>query len=171
MRAYDLIGKRFSRLKVIGIAPRKGLKRRWLCRCDCGKTSIAFTSDLIGGYHKSCGCLQKEITGRRSRTHALSKSVEYQTWCGMKARCQPEYIKYKDYGGRGISVCARWEDSFENFLADMGPRPSGKYSIDRINNDGNYEPGNCRWATDAQQRANKRSSPQYRNADGQAAKS
>lgn len=103
------------------------------------------------------------------RTHGLSRTHEYYCWMSMRTRClSPIHHKYKDYGGRGITICERWRDSFENFLSDMGPRPSPKHSIDRIDNDGDYEPGNCRWALPHIQHANKRRDPRCKLTDEQA---
>jgi hypothetical protein len=113
---------------------------------------------IRNGGTKSCGCLAREATATRSKTHGLSHGAEYQVWECMIRRCHNErtngYDRY--YGGRGIQVCKRWRNSFEAFYADMGPRPSPQHSVDRINNNGNYEPDNCRWATAAEQARNHR---------------
>lgn len=125
------------------------------CRCECGNLT-RIGSDNLARTH-SCGCLKKEQLARRSTTHGMSSSLEFKTWVGMIDRCsRVGRTDFARYGGRGIRVCQRWLDSFENFYADMGSRPSRKHSIDRINNDGDYEPQNCRWATPHDQRVNQR---------------
>jgi hypothetical protein len=146
----DLTGQKFGRLVVLEKTEKnKAGMWYWLCRCDCGNTCIIRGAYLKSGSTQSCGCYQKERTSETNKTHLLSKTPEYQTYNGMRRRCYSSKVKqYKDYGGRGIKVCDRWleEKGFENFLLDMGPRPKG-YQLDRINNDGNYEPSNCRWVT------------------------
>lgn len=161
MRAIDLTGVRFTRLLVLGRNGALNGRPAWQCRCDCGSVITARGSDLRLGKHRSCGCLQRERTSEASRTHGHSVGYkatrEYATWCRMITRCtNPNRERWKHYGGRGIKVCDRWRHSFQAFLDDMGPRPSVKHSIDRINNDGHYEPGNCRWATALQQTHNRR---------------
>lgn len=153
------VGARFGRLVVIGDGgrnPGNDHHRLWLCRCDCGAEKAVLPSSLRRGKSASCGCLRHEFASARLATHGLSKTPEYETWGRLRQRCtNPKHPDYPDYGGRGIRVCERW-DSFENFLADMGPRPSRRYSIDRKDVNGDYAPENCRWATIRQQSRNKR---------------
>lgn len=125
--------------------------------CECGKWGIYLRSNLASGNTKSCGCLQKEKCLTNRLKHGLTETHEYQTWTNIKSRCYlPSVQSYKYYGAQGVKVCKRWLHSFENFYADMGPRPSGKHSIDRINPFGDYKPSNCRWATWKQQMNNRR---------------
>lgn len=142
----NLSGQVFGRLVVLeenGRTPAK--KVVWLARCQCGKLTKANTSSLRSGHTRSCGCLGLETKGDGTRTHGKSKSVEHRTWTQMRDRCNnPNNPAFSDYGGKGIRVCKRW-DSFENFLADMGPRPEGKFSIERLDFRGNYGPKNCVW--------------------------
>jgi len=155
---HDKAGMRFGRLLVLSRAGQtKARKTVWRCRCDCGKELEALSCNLASGNTASCGCLRSELNIETWTTHghAAANTPEYQSWSAMMARVRSKTgRRYRDYGARGITVCERWL-IFENFLADMGARPP-RTSIDRIDNNGNYEPGNCRWATPSQQNANKR---------------
>lgn len=155
----NISGMKFGRLTAIKLTKPKKKATQWICRCECGtEKSISLTS-LKSGETKSCGCLQKETFGRHSITHGMSKIPEYHIWVSMKQRCyDPSATGFSNYGGRGIKVCDRWRTSFTNFLKDVGVRPSIKHSLDRFpNNDGDYEPSNCRWATKKEQAGNRRS--------------
>lgn len=151
----DLTGKRFGRLIVVSRSENINRHKTWLCRCDCGVEKIIGSSNLIGGT-KSCGCLKRETIINIFTTHGMTKSPERMSWKAAKARCfNKNSDKYRDYGGRGITMCSRWVNSFQNFYDDMGVRPPGT-SLDRIDNDGNYEPGNCKWSTPKEQQRNRR---------------
>ncbi len=157
-RRVDLTGRRFGRLVVLEFTGRKtnGRVPIWQCKCDCGQIKDVESASLVRGNTSSCGCFNKDRVAETHRKHGQYTNPMYAVWTQMKARCMnPRHAGFKYYGGRGISVCQRWIDSFSAFLADMGERPDG-LEIDRINNDGNYEPGNCRWATRAQQMMNTR---------------
>lgn len=158
----DLTGQVFGRLTVLERSVNYGNGTRWKCVCTCGSVVTVFANSLMRGSTQSCGCYNDEMRGKARTTHGHtsnrfynSQSSEYNTWQLMKHRCyDPKNNRYYRYGARGITVCQRWLNSFENFLADMGPKPSPEHSIDRINGDGNYEPSNCRWATRSEQRRN-----------------
>lgn len=164
-RAKDISGERHGRLSVIAPHDRdKHGKVRWQCKCDCGRSVIAVGSDLTKGHTTSCGCSRIGSTGKPK--HGLYGTPTYISWRSMNSRCHnPKARGYEFWGGRGISVCDEWRDSFSAFHEYMGDRPEGM-SLDRIDNNGNYEPGNVRWATTAEQNRNKRpkSSNQFRVA-------
>lgn len=157
MNIRDKTGQRFGRLFVLH--RDEGRRLHWICQCDCGEIVSVQSNNLASGNTSSCGCLQREkareyAPGGRP-THGMYKTRVYTIWVGMIQRTRnPNIPNWHNYGGRGIRICDRWL-RFENFLADMGEPPAG-LSIDRINNDGNYEPGNCRWATAKEQIHNRR---------------
>lgn len=161
--ADNLVGRRYGRLTVLSYAGRRSGHFLWLCRCDCGSDAQALGTNMKRGNTTSCGCFHKEATSIAKKTHGYSHGSrrEYTAYQSMIGRCYRSSARsYEHYGARGIAVCDRWRigegilSGFECFLADMGEHPGRGYSIDRVNNDGYYEPGNCRWATAQQQAGN-----------------
>lgn len=153
--ASDITGVRSGRLVAIKPSIVKGRERAWLCRCDCGNETLVARSKITSGHTQSCGCFRSEQTSKRFTKHGHSPRADavtptYRIWEGVLYRCK----HHPEYAGRGIGVCDRWRD-FRSFLADMGERPDG-LTIERIDNDKGYEPGNCRWATYSDQNRNQR---------------
>jgi len=159
----SLIGMRFGRLVVTDEVGRDARRKRLVrVHCDCGNERTARVDHLIGGRSHSCGCLSSDTTTAMWTTHGegsrrKGETAEYRCWAAMIRRCEnPNSKGYDRYGGRGITVCRQWRESYATFLADLGRRPSAEHSLDRINVNGNYEPGNCRWATATEQARNRR---------------
>lgn len=155
-KLVDLSGRVYGRLTVLCRSGSLYGRPAWDCICTCGNNVRKCGNDLKVGNTASCGCLKRDITKLKNYSHGLTETSEYKAWCKMKSRCTNEDdISFKNYGGRGIIVCPQWINSFENFFADMGPKPSIKHSLERMNNNGDYESGNCKWATKVEQIRNR----------------
>ena len=152
----NLQNRKFGRLTVIEMTKkRKNRHVIWKCVCDCGNEVFVASNNLLCGQTRSCGCLQRELASKNNTVHGMRKTRIYNSWAHMIDRCNnPNNAHFKDYGGRGISVYKRWY-KFENFFADMGEMPD-ELTLERKNNNGNYEPKNCKWATRLEQQANTR---------------
>lgn len=153
-KVKDITGQKFGKLTAVSFSHIKNHEAMWHCVCDCGKKTVTSGPSMRKGETRSCGCL---ILETRFKVHGMWQARMYKIWIGMKSRCYcPTYTNYRYYGGRGITVCPEWKDDFAQFYKDVGEPPTPKHSMDRINNDGNYEPGNVRWATKEEQMNNRR---------------
>jgi len=160
MKFIDLAGLVFGRLRVMKRVYREDISPKkvyWGCICKCGNTVTVTTGALRSGLTRSCGCLKNENASTINFKHGGRGTEEYHAWCDMKTRClNPNFKDYKYYGGRGIKICEKWIDSFENFINDMGLKPGHNYSLDRKDTNKDYEPENCKWSTYKEQCRNRR---------------
>lgn len=164
METKEFIGREFGRLNVLSFSEKRGRHTYWECICKCGTRKAVAKSNLLNSHVRSCGCLNRESFHAYRTTHDLSKTPEFKAWWRMISRCKysyPENSKshsHRYYVLKGISVCERWANSFENFLSDMGPMPSRKHTLERVKNSLGYLPENCRWATCQEQALNRSTS-------------
>lgn len=165
--ALNLKGHKYGRLEVVRrVTNSKSGAARWLCQCECGNLSIVISANLRQGLTQSCGCLRNELSSKRTTTHGLKHDPLYKLWRNVKDRTtNPNNPKYQHYGGRGIKMHPKWLEDVESFikyiLNALGPKPSPKHTLDRIDNDEDYVPGNLRWATASQQLKNRRPRNQW----------
>lgn len=154
----DLTGQKFGMLTALQFVEGGEGRTKWKFSCECGEITIKSSSDVLSGRSTSCGCFRRANATRLATSHGESKQTpEWIAWISMKTRCStPSDTSYPNYGGRGITVCERWENSYENFLEDMGRRPSSVHSLDRKDTNGNYTPDNCKWSTRVEQNNNRR---------------
>lgn len=159
----NLEGMKFGRWSVGPLSHIKNRASYWHCACECGNSRVVLGATLINGTSQSCGCLTVETTKRRLTKHGLADTKPHMVWCSMRQRCKnPSTKGYRNYGARGIRVCDRWAQSFEAFWTDMGPTYRAGLTLERVNNNGNYEPGNCVWIEKNQQSKNRRPSSEWR---------
>lgn len=167
----DLTGKQFGQLMVLAKAQSVSGRAAWVCRCACGCEKVVIGQLLRREAVVSCGCQAKKRAremGRANKRHGMTNTPEFRTWTALISRCMnPKDYRYKRYGGRGITVCERWLESFENFVKDVGEQPFVGAELDRKNNDGNYEPKNCHWVT-SKENNNNRSSNRVINFAGES---
>lgn len=167
--ARDLNGRKFGRWTVVERDSESqggcGRHAKWVCQCECGAVHSVNSSMLVAGKSKSCGCLQSELVSQRNTKHGMYGTKIYEAWNGMMDRCYNPNMKFfKHYGGRGIKVCDEWRD-FANFAKDMGNPPTPDHTLDRISTNGDYTPGNCRWATSLTQQNNRRNNIRITHKD------